>query len=406
MRIRELRVTPVAVPDPPLWNAAGVHQPFALRSIVELVADNGLIGIGEGYGGSKTLAALEAAREHLIGADPYQLSLLEGKLRREVFSAVEVAALDLIGKATNRPVCDLLGGRLRDEVEFAGYLFYKYAADARFRGRDPWGEVMTPAAMAEEARRFVERWGFQVLKLKGGVLPPADEVETLRQVHEVLPGHKQRIDPNATWSAETSVAVARDIIPLNVDYFEDPTPGMAGMAAVREQVSLPLATNMCVTAFEHLPEAVRLHPVDVILSDHHFWGGLRATVRLSYFCRDFGLGLSMHSNTHLGVSLAAMVHVGAAMPHLTHAFDTHYPWLSGDVITEPWQFKEGRLRVPEGPGLGVELDRDQVATMHQWFLETDIRDRDDASEARRYVPGWTRPRWQTPQAPARTHPGP
>ncbi|HEX6972491.1 MAG TPA: enolase C-terminal domain-like protein, partial [Limnochordia bacterium] len=366
MRIREMRITPVAVPDPPLWNAAGVHQPFALRSIVELIADNGLIGLGEGYGGARALAALEAARAHVLGADPYELSRLEALIDRRAFAPIEVALLDLIGKATDRPVCDLLGGRLRDRVEFAAYLFFKYAADERYRGEDPWGEVMTPAAMVGEARRFVEQWGFRVLKLKGGVLSPRDEVETIRRLHAAFPEHKLRIDPNASWSVETSVAVAEELARLNVDYVEDPTRGMEGMAELRRRITLPLATNMCVTAFEHLPDAVRLEPVDVILTDHHFWGGLRATVRLSYFCRDFGLGVSMHSNTHLGISLAAMLHVGTAMPHVTHALDTHYPWLAADVITEPWQFRDACLSIRDAPGLGVELDRDRLAAMHQW----------------------------------------
>lgn len=400
MRIAEMLVTPIAMPDPPLRNSVGVHQPVALRAIVQLRTDDGLVGLGEAPGASRTLAGLEAARSVVEGSDPYHLFALQAQVSTpQVFSPIEVACLDLIGQATGRPVCDVLGGPVRDEVEFSGYLFYKDERHAQYDGVDDWGEVLTPEAMVGEARRFIDQYGFRVLKLKGGVFPPDEEAEALRQMREAFgPEVGLRIDPNGIWSVETSIRVARDIAPLGIEYYEDPTMGMDAMAEVRRAVDLPLATNMCVTAFSHLPDMVRKQPVDVILVDHHFWGGLRACVRLSQFCANFGLGTSMHSNSHFGISMAAMVHLGAAMPELTYACDTHYPWLqeSEDVIKgSPFEFREGKLPVPGAPGLGVTLDEERLARAAERYRRYGITDRDDAGEMRKRVPNWqpTVPRW-------------
>ncbi len=398
MRITEMRVTPVAMADPPLRNSVGVHQPVALRVVVQLATDEGLTGLGEAYGGSARVASLEAARKCVEGKDPFQLFAI----RREVpdpgtFSPIEVACLDLAGQAMGRPVCDLLGGRVRDEIPFSGYLFYKEERHPEYDGVDDWGKVLSPEAMVGEARRFIREYGFEVLKLKGGVLPPDEEVETLRQMRESLgPDVGLRIDPNGIWTVDTSIRVAEAIAPLGIEYYEDPTIGMDAMAEVRRAIDMPLATNMCVTSFAHLPHAVSKRPVDVILVDHHVWGGLRECVRLAQFCADFGISTSMHSNSHYGISLAAMVHLAAAMPELTYACDTHYPWVVEDIVQgEPFTFRDGKLPVPTAPGLGVALDEEKFASAAERYRRYGITDRDDAGEMRKRVPDWDPvvPRW-------------
>jgi glucarate dehydratase len=436
-RIARVVVTPVAVPDPPLLNAAGCHEPYALRAIVEVEDGRGRVGLGEGYGDEGTVQALRRAAERLPGLDPWHLPAIWAAVREAVgappeevgaagtvlhgaahhapgaarspasnaYAAIEVACLDLQGQQAGVPVAELLGGRQRGEVEFAAYLFYKFA---RHAPRDPaqpetapppdeWGEALDPAGIVRQARRFAELYGFRTFKLKGGVFPPEEEVAAVAALRQALgPEARLRIDPNGIWTVETAVRAGERLREIGLEYYEDPTSGMEGMAEVRRRTGLPTATNMCVTSFGDLPRAVGLRPVDYILADHHFWGGLRATVHLSAFCRDFGIGVSMHSNTHLGVSLAAMVHVAAAMPHLTAACDTHYPWQAGhDVVAEPWRFRDGRLRVPETPGLGVTLDRRRLAEMHEDWQRCGIRRRNDRDEMRRHVPGWEyrNPRW-------------
>lgn len=401
MRITGLRATPVAIADPPLRSAFGLHAPFALRTIVEIETDEGVIGIAETYGGDAPLRALEAARQMVVGRDPYQLTPLrveldgQGRPAEErpweargfaapaLFSAIEVACLDAIGRQTGRPVCDLLGGRVRDEVPFSAYLFFKHAGD------DEWGEVMTAEALVAEARTMRARYGFGSLKIKGGVLAPDLEVAAMRALREAFgPAVPLRLDPNAAWSVATSVRVAQELAGT-LEYLEDPVPGLDAMARVAERSPIPLATNMCVTAFEHLPEAVARRSIAIVLSDHHMWGGMRATVELGRLCSVFGLGVSMHSNSHLGISLAAMTHVAAAVPELTYACDTHYPWQTDEVISGgKLRFRDGALPVPSGPGLGVELDRDALARLHERYRNTDLRFRDDVAEMRKVEPDW------------------
>lgn len=418
LRITGVRITPVAFRDPALLNAVGVHEPYALRAIVEVDTGEGLVGLGETYADEGHLRRLRAAADALTGMDVYALGAMHRKVAEalagddgtggsgltgmittssavdRVFSPFEVACLDLQGKAAGRPVSDLLGGAVRDSVPFSAYLFYKWAGHP---GAEPddWGEASDPDAVVAQARRMITEYGFTAIKLKGGVRPPEEEIEAVLALREAFPGVPLRLDPNAAWSVPTSVAVARRLEGV-LEYLEDPTPGLAGMAEVARQTPIPLATNMCVVAFEHLAPAVEQGSVQVVLSDHHYWGGLHRSKLLSGICDTFGVGLSMHSNSHLGISLAAMTHLAAATPHLTYACDTHWPWKTEEVV-EPGvlAFTDGSVQVPKGPGLGVELDRDALARLHEQYLGCGLRNRDDTGYMRRTVPGYEKksPRW-------------
>ncbi len=409
-RISRVDVTPVAFADPPLLNVVGVHQPWALRAIVQVHTDEGSSGLGETYGDQDHLARLTAVAAELPGADPYDTHGLRATvadvLRRgggaadsfggmldvksaldTTFSPFEVAFLDIQGRESGRPVSDLLGGAIRDRVPFSGYLFYKWAGHPG-QDADSWGEAMDPDGLVSQARRMVDGWGFGSLKLKGGVLPPADECAAVEALHEAFPGLPLRLDPNGAWTPATSVKVADRLTGL-VEYLEDPTPGIPGMAQVAQRTTVPLATNMCVIAFEHLPPAISQDAVQIVLSDHHLWGGLRRSALLAGITETFGMGLSMHSNSHLGVSLAAMVHLAAATPNLTYACDTHYPWKTEDLV-EPGvlEFADGAVAVPTGPGLGVTLDREALGRLHEQYLSCGVRRREDTVYMREVDPGF------------------
>ncbi|MEV8508516.1 glucarate dehydratase family protein [Actinoplanes sp. NPDC051475] len=411
-------ITPIAFPDPPLLNAAGIHQPWALRAVVEVRAADGSVGLGETYGDAPHLALLERVAPLLDGLDVFDLNGLRaraeavlggadapdrhgltgassaGKTVARVVSPFEVALLDLQGRCTGRPVHDLLGGRVRDRVPFAGYLFYKWAGHPG-APEDEYAEALDPDGIVRQARRLIDRYGFGSLKLKGGVFPPDEEIAAIEALRDAFPGHPLRLDPNCAWSVETSLRVAGKTDGL-LEYLEDPTPGLAGMAEVAEEAPMPLATNMCVVQMADLPEAVRRGSVQIVLADHHYWGGLTESAHLAAVCRTWGLGLSMHSNSHLGISLAAMVHLGAATPDLTYAADTHTPWQLGvDVVAEPLAIAGGAVAVPDGPGLGVTLDRAALARMHADYLACGIRERDDTGYFQRFEPSYARrrPRW-------------
>jgi glucarate dehydratase len=251
--------------------------------------------------------------------------------------------------------------------------------------------------MAQLAARFREKWGFRVFKLKAGVLPPDVELATLQAMNDRFGGQcPLRIDPNARWSTPTAVRIGRQLTTLPLEYYEDPVEGQQAMAEVRQKTGLKMSTNMCVTRFEHIPEAVVSQPIDVVLGDHHGWGGLTAFQSLGLFTEALGWGLSQHSNNHAGITMAAMIHAGAITPRLTYASDTHYVWLpaGADIIQGPnLAIRDGFMALPTAPGLGVEIDRDKLAKAHETFRRSGIRARDDESTMRRFEPGWQRNLW-------------
>ena len=416
IRITGARITPVAFADPPLLNTVGVHQPYALRAIIQLETDAGLVGLGETYADQAHLARLEAAASAIAGLDVFALNeirasigdRLRGDSRAvgtagmitsasavdQVLSPFEVACLDVQGHVSGRPVSDLLGGKVRDAVPFSAYLFYKWAAHP---GGEPdaFGEALDPDSIVAQARRIVDEYGFSAIKLKGGVFAPEEEMAAIEALRAAFPSHPLRLDPNAAWTPQTSVKVASGLAGI-LEYLEDPTPGLDGMAEVAQQVPMPLATNMCVVAFDQLAPAVTKQSVRVVLSDHHYWGGLQRSRLLAGICDTFGLGLSMHSNSHLGISLAAMVHLAGATPNLTYACDTHWPWKTEEIVRPgALAFVDGSVAVPTGPGLGVEIDDDALAALHEQYVRCGIRDRDDTGYMKSVDPAFEAvgPRW-------------
>ncbi len=404
-RIADVRVTPIAFYDPPLLNNAGCHESFALRSIIEVETEGGAVGLGESYGTKPVLEGLAALAPKLTGLDVTDLNGLWSRARGKVsgnmthytgderllprvVGAVEVAMWDAFGKATGRRVCDLLGGQVRETVPFSAYLFYKFANHLHETHADVWGEVLTPEQLVGEAARFRDLHGFDAIKLKAGVLPPEEEIEGLRALRAAFPDAPLRIDPNGGWTVETTMRLLPQLEGL-IEYLEDPTVGIEGNATVQAATDIPLATNMYVVHESHLPANMAQDAFRVILSDHHYWGGLKASRDLARICEIWGLGLSMHSNSHLGISLAAMTHLAAATPNLTYDCDTHYPWQTDEVIEGgKLTFAKGCLAVPEGPGLGVTLDRGALARLHQNYLTCGIKVRNDAAEMKKHRPEW------------------
>ncbi len=434
MKIVDMRVHSIAVADPPLRSSYGLHAPYALRTILELESDDGVIGISETYGGEVPAAALKQLKPQVVGANPYRLTgflspMVEGQgagsersqtylvpgenpldATTRTYAAIEVGCLDLIGKSVGQPVCDLIGGRVRDEVPFSAYPFYKHAGgggEGRDAREDEYGEALTPEALVRQVKQMVGKYGFGSIKFKGGVLEPDLEIETIKLLRRELgPKVPLRIDPNSAWTVETSVRVGKALAKelSGGGYLEDPTAGLENMAAVRRQlvaegIMTPLATNVAVTSFGDIPRSTELDAVQIILCDHHYWGGMRQVQHLANLCKVFGIGLSMHSNSHLGVSLMGMAHVAAATPHLTYACDTHYPWQSElDEVVKGGRVPivNGCVQIPDRPGLGVELDYDQLARGRERYKRCPYRNRDDEAEMRKHVdPNWKRilPRW-------------
>lgn len=336
------------------------------RAIISVLTEEGVVGIGETYGSPDTERGVEVAKSLLIGTDPLHTGVLQHRLGvfrigyettvpATLRAGIEMACLDAAGRELGVPVHALLGGAVRDRVEVAAYVFYRY------REGDAGGET-SPEDILERTAQLIERYGFRAIKLKGGVFEPEQELKAVTKLAATYPDAPLRWDPNAAWSVPTSLAVLERLRAEGIvlEYLEDPTAELEGMAQVRQRSALPLATNMCLVAYNQLAPGIRMGSVDIVLSDVHYWGGFRVNQQMMAVCEAFGLGVGMHSDRELGVSTAAMVHLAAASPQLAFAIDSHYPDQVGDVITEPIEIRDGNITVPTRPGLGVDLDPDQV----------------------------------------------
>jgi glucarate dehydratase len=368
IHITDIRTTTVTVPlEGALRHANGCHWGRFVRTIVEVDTDVGITGLGEmGGGGESAEASFRTLKNYLVGHDPFALEALRFLIanptaslynnRTQLLAAIEFACLDIVGQALDVPVHVLLGGKLRDAVPFASYLFFRFAGDATGRY-----EVRTIDQLVSQARALKACYGFTSHKLKGGVFPPRHELACYRALSEALPGDTFRYDPNAAFSVEEAIRFGRAIADLPNDYYEDPTWGLNGMRQVRAAVPIRLATNTVVANFEQLATNLRDPAVDVVLLDTTFWGGLRPCLKAAAVCETVQTGIAVHSSGELGIQLATMLHLGATLPNLTFAADAHYHHLIDDVIVGgKLKYENGAIRVPAGPGLGVRLDRDRV----------------------------------------------
>ncbi len=390
-------------------HANGCHWGRFVRTIVEVEADNGLIGLGEmGGGGESAEAVFRAMKQYLVGHDPARIEEMRFRIanptaslynnRTQVLAALEFACLDILGQAWGVPVSEILGGRLRDRVPFASYCFFRYANAA---GE---GEVRTIEQVVANARALKKQYGFTSHKMKAGVFPPDHELEAFRALAAEFPGDSVRFDPNAVWSVEEAIRFGQGIEDLRNDYLEDPTYGLNGMRRVREKVRMPLATNTVVVNFEQLAANALDTAVDVILLDTTFWGGIRACVKAAGVCETFQLGVAVHSSGELGIQLATMLHLGAVIPNLSFAADAHYHHLTGDIIEGGlMRHEDGMIRVPTDPGLGVKLNRDKVREYHEHYRRLGGYPYDQDPLRPGWAPIIPNDRWADPRDDRRPH---
>ncbi len=377
MRIVDIRAVTVTVPlKAALRHANGCHWGRFVRTIVEVEADNGLIGLGEmGGGGESAEALFRSLKTYLVGHDPARLEEMRFRIanptaslynnRTQLLAALEFACLDILGQAWGVPVHAILGGKLRDRVPFASYCFWRYANED-----SGGGEVRTPDQLVAFAREEKKKYGFSSHKLKGGVFHPDYELAAYRALAQAFPEDHVRFDPNGTWSTEQAICFAQRIEDLRNDYLEDPVYGLNGLRRVRQMARVPLATNTVVVNFEQLAANVLDIGVDVILLDTTFWGGIRPCVKAAGVCETFQLGVAVHSSGELGIQLATMLHLGAVIPNLSFAADAHYHHLTDDIIEGGLMpYEHGSIAVPDAPGLGVKVNRDKLRQYHELYKE-------------------------------------
>ncbi|MCY1344395.1 Glucarate dehydratase [compost metagenome] len=427
-RITDLQVVPVAGQDSMLLNLSGAHGPYFTRNVVILKDNAGNVGVGEVPGGEAIRQTLEDARGLLVGQSIGNYQRLLNQVRQafadrdsggrglqtfdlriaiHAVTALEAALLDLLGQHLGVPVAALLGeGQQRDEVEMLGYLFYvgdRNKTDLDYRSEtdadDAWFRLRNEAALTPEAVvRLAEaahaRYGFNDFKLKGGVLRGEEEIEAVTALAERFPEARITLDPNGAWSLKEAIALCRDQHHV-LAYAEDPCGAENGysgrevMAEFRRATGLPTATNMIATDWRQMGHAISLQSVDIPLADPHFWT-MQGSVRVAQMCHDWGLTWGSHSNNHFDISLAMFTHVAAAAPGRITAIDTHWIWQDGQRLTkEPLRIVGGKVKVPEKPGLGIELDMDELARAHALYKVKGLGARDDAIAMQYLVPNWT-----------------
>jgi glucarate dehydratase len=427
--ITQLQVIPVAGRDSMLLNLSGAHGPYFTRNILILTDSAGRTGIGEVPGGEKIRQTLDDASALVVGQPiGNYLGVLQNMQRRfadrdtgeggrglqtfdlrttiHAVTAVESALLDLLGQHLGVPVAALLGeGQQRDAVEMLGYLFYvgdRHKTSLNYNSEpnadNAWSRIrhevaLTPQAIVRQAEAAQERYGFNDFKLKGGVLRGEEEIEAVTALHERFSDARVTLDPNGGWLLKDAIRLMRDMKNV-VAYAEDPCgaeDGFSGrevMAEFRRATGLPTATNMIATDWRQLTHALSLQSVDIPLADPHFWT-MAGSVRVAQICRDWGLTWGSHSNNHFDVSLAMFTHVGAAAPGKVTAIDTHWIWQDGQRLTkEPLLIQGGMVKVPNKPGLGIELDMGEVEKAHQLYKQHGLGSRDDAVAMQSLIPGW------------------
>ena len=429
--IKTMKVIPVAGYDSMLLSLSGAHAPFFTRNIVVLTDSSGNTGLGEVHGGGHILNALESYRDCIIGkpigdykgtlnsltgVDPgrradggeglQELDLAQLRFVVHAETAVESALLDLLGQYLDVPAAALLGdGQQRDEVLMLGYLFFvadKKKTDLPYIDEEsspvPWfrtrrREALTVEAMLEQAHAAREHYGFKDFKLKGGVLKGKKEIEVVRALATEFPDARINIDPNGAWSLDEAVRLCSGLQNV-LTYAEDPCgpeQGFSGreiMSEFKRATNLPVATNMIATNWRQFHHSIVLNAVDIPLADPHFWT-MNGSVRTAQLCNDWGLTWGSHSNNHFDISLAIFTQVAAAAPGNITAMDTHWIWQDGQRLTkEPYQISDGCIKIPDKPGLGLEIDMDRVEEAHRLYKTLRQGDRDDAEAMQYLIPGW------------------
>jgi len=378
MRISRVESWLVAVPFiRPIRSAYGVSYPARVRSIIRLTTDDGITGIGETGPSAVHAFSLEEWRLQferdstptLLGLDPFHPAAVRRALRwTDAATAAEIACYDIMGKATERRVCELLGGLpASTTMPVAGYAFFH--ADVN-------DDAEAPDELLHVVTRLVCDRGFQTVKLKLGVYDPVTEVELVRAIRQAHPHIELRVDANGAWSIPTALRVMRQLADFNLQYIEDPirdsplgaslsilsgrTIDFEGFCRLRAAVPIPLCADNCYR-LDLLREIIYRRAADVVLADVFGCGGLSASMRWISLAETFHLGIGMHSGTELGIGQLAKAHVMAAVEGRGYAMDSIYDEYEGDVLHGgKIAVANGLMRMPETPGLGADLDEHEL----------------------------------------------
>jgi D-galactarolactone cycloisomerase len=371
MRIEDVRahVLEAELGQPFSWSLGWARTRTAL--LVEIETAGGLIGWGESYGPARPNAAVvEAMKPLLIGADALAGEALWEQLYAafrdhgqkglpvQALSGIDIALWDLRGKHFGAPVHRLIGGPVRTEVQaYATGLYRREGGDPR-------------AYLAEEAAGYVAE-GFGAIKLKVG-FGVAEDAGIARAVREAIgPDVALMIDANHGYDATRAIRLGRMIADLEIGWFEEPVPpeDLAGYAEVRAQQPIPVAGGECEFTRFGFRELLLRRAVDVVQPDTCAAGGLSECLKIAAMANAHGIRYVPHV-WGTGVALAAALQLLAMLPHNPPCLHPEQPLLEFDrtehpirqaILTEPIEHERGTVRIPDQPGLGIEIDRQTLA---------------------------------------------
>ncbi len=380
LRIERVRLSRVKIPLATVYVSSMYVMPATWRTVIEVEAGGGLVGLGETLGTDEVFRLTAALASRWIGHDPLDRRGLTASFARSGFDnragrngwsalgGLELALWDLAGRAFGVSVSALLGGATRERVE----LVCPIPAVAVERPVTPveldrhqadLGNVDRVADWAEAQR---EQSGFGAFKYKSTARSPAWDEAVMRALRARLGAEARlRFDPNGGYPPVEAIRLCDRLEELDLEFFEDPTDDLEGLARLRRRARTPVATNMAVVEPAHLPAAIRRKAVDVVLADVFMWGGVGRWRDLVAVADGFGLEVGVHSLFETGVATALNLHLAAAHPSIRRANDSGLHLMGADVTTGLGPIANGALGVPTGPGLGVTLDR---AELDRWTV--------------------------------------
>jgi glucarate dehydratase len=370
LKITDIKCDVVTIPLKAPIRFAGGALTGTTRTIVRVETDEGITGLGETLGSEPAQVVEKSIKPLLLGADPHDLERITVRctgymrympfntINMRPFAGVEMALWDIVAKAAGQPLCNLLGGKFRDSVAFSGYIY------PRYRNRDEGGEEK-PEEIANYCAKIIKENGYGRIEIKLGIFDPQRDVATVAAIRDRIgPNVEIGVDANSAWSPETAVRTIRKLEHYDLCNVEEPCRGLEASARVRRGINTPISTHS-----PQIPEVAALHAADVIVGDPHEAGGILISKKLIAAAEIHNLGYWLHSTAEAGVSMAAYLHIAASSPHIIHPSQGTYEHLSDDIILGgKHRIQGGSIRVPDKPGLGIELDENKMRTYHDRFL--------------------------------------
>jgi glucarate dehydratase len=370
VRIKAVRATPVNIPFKAPYRFAYGSTASLTKTIVEVEADDGMIGLGEAPDGD-TGALIEHLGERLVGVDPLDLNECEHRCvpgmsyapwdnltaLRRAFGAIEIGLWDLRGRAEDRALHVLLGGAVRTEIPLTEYFAFRLPGP-----REP-GES-TALEVARYCARMIEENAADGFEGKLGTVDLAEEVLMVREVRAAIGEDRMlRLDANGGFTVSTALEMWSRISPYRIRNFEDPVDTFEEMRRLRPLIPCAFSTHN-----PDLRRAVTLGVPDNFVCNIAELGGIRRTVEFVAACEMMGIGFWFHSH-EAAVASAAYLQLSAALEPIREPSQTLFRWLADDVIGELFEPRGGLVPVPTGPGLGIELDREAFDRCHRRFLD-------------------------------------